>query len=120
MPYKLNIVKETDKAYLIKQKNIEVWIAKSVLDLRGYTLPYCDIKGWFHTKLFFEKGDNKELMFILYHSQISHKELPENIRKTYQKYWESLDQGSNYDGNWNTSSGEWLGISAQDLGIPNC
>jgi len=22
--------------------------------------------------------------------------------------------------NWNDSPGEWLGISAQDLGVPNC
>ena len=80
------------------------------------------------------RSDPENYYKILHHLiDVSKKQTDEEIEKTYKEHISFIEEAKrikysnepDYDGdeinaNWNESPGSWLGISAQDLGVPNC
>ena len=90
MLVKLQILSETEKAYKI-DKNI--WIPKSILDERGLTKPYYQIKDWYLTQFVEKAYENKlteqEINTInsLKKQEILFKNLPVEVLNYWGKYW---------------------------------
>jgi hypothetical protein len=99
MLVKLNILKETPKAYQLAGDG---WIPKSVLDERGLKHPYYQIKGWW-LETFVNKGfegslnlQEKLTLKSLSLCRINHIDLPIEVRGYWKKYWKDLSNNYNY------------------------
>jgi hypothetical protein len=107
---KIDFKKETEKAYLLSN---DVWIPKSVLDSRGLKHPYYQIKDWWLTiqvenvrtpldelkwldrKVTMEDVENsKKVFFGIQPLVITMKDIPEEIRDYWTKYWCGLSSNS--------------------------
>lgn len=91
-----------------------------------------NIEVWEHW-LEMVKSDPENFYKILKHLiELFKKETPEELEKHYQEKIDFIkeakkieretecDEPSSGESNWNASPGDWLGIYAQDLGVPNC
>ena len=119
MIVKLQISKETEKAYLLSDGG---WIPKSVLDDRGLIHPCYTIKNWFLGTLQ-KKAFEKELTHLdellitsLNKYKITLIDLSEEHRQNWQSYWESCDTSFNSRGlDHYNDIGSMADISFQDM-----
>lgn len=96
MLVKLNIKKETDKAYLLEGDG---WIPKSVLDGRGLKHPFYKIEGWWLETFIGKSLNEREIKSLksIEKCRIKFNQLPLKVRKYWKKYWSDLSSNSNYE-----------------------
>lgn len=125
---KLNIKHETKKAFLLEGDG---WIPKSALNSEGLNHPYYQLESWLISNLI-DKYDevkqieerDKNLFISLKKCFLEFKDLPEDIKKNWTKYWKikaseaGISNGNelgNHHSNWNDIGSINEGITFQDL-----
>ena len=83
---------ESEKAYQLQNGS---WIPKSILDNRGLKHPYYQIKDWWLSKTiekFRDEDDeiSKKTLLGIEPMIIKMKDIPEEIRDYWTKYWKGL------------------------------
>lgn len=96
---KLEIIKETDRAYQLPNGS---YIPKSILDDRGLKHPYYQIKNWWLTKIIgrWRNDGCKSSVLVLNGISpliVSFNTLPDDIKEYWNKYWGSISTEKWYD-----------------------